>query len=49
MLEKTALAFRVFARLGYIDGMAGYISTRDPENPHTFWTAGVPFTTTCSG
>ncbi|RSL77694.1 hypothetical protein CEP51_008836 [Fusarium floridanum] len=38
MLEKMALAFRVFARLGYIDGMAGHISIRDPENPHTFWT-----------
>lgn len=38
MLEKMALAFRVFARLGYTDGMAGHISIRDPENPHTFWT-----------
>lgn len=37
-LEKMALAFRVFARKGYIDGMAGHISVRDPENPHTFWT-----------
>ncbi|KLO90535.1 related to novobiocin biosynthesis protein novR [Fusarium fujikuroi] len=37
-LEKMALAFRVFARLGYTDGMAGHISVRDPENPHTFWT-----------
>lgn len=33
-----ALAFRVFARNGYTDGMAGHISVRDPENPHTFWT-----------
>lgn len=40
MLEKMALAFRVFARLGYTDGMAGHISVRDPENPHTFWTVG---------
>lgn len=38
MLEKMALAFRVFARLGYTDGLAGHISVRDPENPHTFWT-----------
>lgn len=38
MLEKMALAFRVFARLGYTDGMAGHVSVRDPENPHTFWT-----------
>lgn len=41
MLEKMALAFRVFARLGYIDGMAGHISIRDPENPHTFWTVRI--------
>lgn len=33
MLEKMALAFRVFARLGYTDGMAGHISVRDPEKP----------------
>ncbi|WYZ35392.1 hypothetical protein EsH8_X_000039 [Colletotrichum jinshuiense] len=33
-----ALAFRVFARKGYTDGLAGHISVRDPENPHTFWT-----------
>ena len=39
MLEKMALAFRVFARKGYTDGMAGHISVRDPEYPHTFWTA----------
>lgn len=31
-------AFRVFARKGYSEGMAGHISMRDPENPHTFWT-----------
>lgn len=36
--EKMALGFRVFARKGYLDGMAGHISVRDPENPHTFWT-----------
>ncbi|KAI7157749.1 arad-like aldolase/epimerase [Hortaea werneckii] len=38
MLEKMALAFRVFARKGYTDGLAGHISVRDPEWPHTFWT-----------
>lgn len=37
-LNKMALAFRVFARKGYTDGMAGHISVRDPENPYTFWT-----------
>ncbi len=30
-------AFRVFARKGFEEGMAGHISVRDPENPHTFW------------
>ena len=38
MLEKMALAFRVFARKGYTDGLAGHISVRDPEWPHTLWT-----------
>ncbi|KAG9251504.1 class II aldolase/adducin N-terminal [Emericellopsis atlantica] len=38
LLEQMALAFRCFARKGYTDGMAGHISVRDPENPHTFWT-----------
>ncbi|KAK2592010.1 hypothetical protein QQS21_010281 [Conoideocrella luteorostrata] len=38
LLEQMALAFRVFARKGYAQGMAGHISVRDPENPHAFWT-----------
>lgn len=38
MLEHMALAFRVFARKGYTEGMSGHISVRDPENSHTFWT-----------
>lgn len=42
-LEQMALAFRVFARKGYTSGMAGHISVRDPENPHTFWTVGISF------
>lgn len=37
-LEHMALAFRVFARKGYTEGMSGHISVRDPEHPHTFWT-----------
>lgn len=41
LLEKMALAFRVFHRKGYTDGMAGHISVRDPENPHTFWTVST--------
>ncbi|KAH8728119.1 class II aldolase/adducin N-terminal [Phaeosphaeriaceae sp. PMI808] len=38
MLSHMAGAFRVFARKGYTEGMAGHISIRDPEHPHTFWT-----------
>jgi hypothetical protein len=41
LLERMALAFRVFARKGYTDGMAGHISVRDPENLHTFWTVSL--------
>ncbi|KAK4888936.1 hypothetical protein LTR27_012216 [Elasticomyces elasticus] len=37
-LEHMAIAFRVFARKGYTEGMSGHISVRDPEFPHTFWT-----------
>lgn len=43
LLERMALAFRLFARLGYTDGMAGHISVRDPENSHAFWTVRVIF------
>ncbi|RTE72202.1 hypothetical protein BHE90_013403 [Fusarium euwallaceae] len=38
ILEHMAAAFRIFARKGFAEGMAGHISVRDPENPHTFWT-----------
>ncbi|KKF95610.1 Meiotically up-regulated protein 14 [Ceratocystis platani] len=38
ILEHMACAFRVFARKGFQEGLAGHISVRDPENPHTFWT-----------
>lgn len=38
ILEHMAGAFRVFARFGYAEGMAGHISVRDPEDPKTFWT-----------
>ncbi|EMC93242.1 hypothetical protein BAUCODRAFT_36915 [Baudoinia panamericana UAMH 10762] len=38
MLDHMSLAFRMFARKGYTEGMSGHISVRDPENQHTFWT-----------
>lgn len=38
MLEHMAGAFRVFARKGYTEGLAGHISLRDPEHTDCFWT-----------
>lgn len=31
------LAFRVFARLGFAQGLAGHITARDPELTDHFW------------
>lgn len=30
-------AFRLFARFGFDEGVAGHITVRDPEKPHCFW------------
>ncbi|KAH8702514.1 class II aldolase/adducin N-terminal [Talaromyces proteolyticus] len=38
MLEHLAGAFRVFARKGYVEGLTGHISLRDPEYSNCFWT-----------
>lgn len=38
MLEHMAGAFRVFARKGFTEGLAGHISLRDPEYKDCFWT-----------
>ncbi|KAL3472838.1 class II aldolase/adducin N-terminal [Aspergillus californicus] len=35
--QHLAAAFRVFARQGFDEGVAGHISLRDPENPSFFW------------
>ncbi|BEI95630.1 hypothetical protein CcaverHIS631_0105790 [Cutaneotrichosporon cavernicola] len=35
--ERLAGAFRIFARLGYDEGVAGHITVRDVVNPHAFW------------
>jgi len=35
--ERLAAAFRLFARFGYDEGVAGHITARDPEHPDHFW------------
>ncbi|OQV04212.1 Clas II Aldolase and Adducin domain-containing protein [Cladophialophora immunda] len=34
---RLALAFRLFGKYGFDEGVAGHITLRDPVNPHTFW------------
>lgn len=36
-LHHMAAAFRYFARQGYVEGMSGHISVRDPEHHHAIW------------
>ncbi|KAL3449960.1 class II aldolase/adducin N-terminal [Aspergillus insuetus] len=38
MPEHLAGAFRVFARKGFVEGLTGHISLRDPEHKNCFWT-----------
>jgi ribulose-5-phosphate 4-epimerase/fuculose-1-phosphate aldolase len=35
--QRLAAAFRIFARLGYDEGVAGHITARDPELLDHFW------------
>lgn len=42
-LNHMAGAFRVFARQGFVEGLAGHISLRDPEFPDRFWTNPYAF------
>ena len=35
--RDLALAFRLFGRFGFSEGIAGHITVRDPGNPETFW------------
>ncbi|KAL6410616.1 aldolase [Ilyonectria robusta] len=37
-LEHMTAAFRHWHREGYVEGMSGHISVRDPEFPNAFWT-----------
>lgn len=34
---RLALAFRIFGKCDFDQGVAGHITLRDPVNPHTFW------------
>jgi len=34
---RLALAFRIFGKYGFDEGVAGHITLRDPVDPHTFW------------
>ncbi|MFE6075080.1 class II aldolase/adducin family protein [Paenibacillus sp. NPDC057886] len=36
--ERLAAAFRVFAKLGYEEGVMGHASVRDPEKTDHYWT-----------
>lgn len=35
--QQLAITFRIFARLGYDEGIAGHVTARDPEFPCRFW------------
>jgi ribulose-5-phosphate 4-epimerase/fuculose-1-phosphate aldolase len=35
--QRLAAGFRLFAAFGFDEGIAGHITARDPEFPHTFW------------
>lgn len=35
--QRLAGAFRLFARFGFDEGVAGHITVRDPERPDHFW------------
>ena len=34
---RLALAFRIFGKRGFDEGVAGHITLRDPVDPNTFW------------
>ena len=35
--ERLAASFRLFAKFGFDEGVAGHITARDPERPDNFW------------
>jgi ribulose-5-phosphate 4-epimerase/fuculose-1-phosphate aldolase len=47
--QRLAAGFRLFAKFGFEEGVAGHITARDPIEPDTFWVNpfGVPFAHIC--
>src|SRR6201996_3986039 len=43
--DRLAAGFRLFAKFGFEEGVAGHITARDPIEPDTFWVNpfAVPF------
>src|SRR5438270_12902983 len=43
--QRLAAGFRLFAKFGFEEGVAGHITARDPIEPDTFWVNpfGMPF------
>jgi len=43
--QRLAAGFRLFAKFGFEEGVAGHITARDPIEPETFWVNpfAVPF------
>lgn len=35
--QELAVAFRLFGKFGFSEGVAGHITARDPENPNWYW------------
>ncbi|WP_283137155.1 class II aldolase/adducin family protein [Rhizohabitans arisaemae] len=35
--QRLAAGFRIFAKFGFNEGVAGHITARDPEHPELFW------------
>lgn len=35
--HRLALAFRIFAKFGFCEGVSGHITLRDPVHPQNFW------------
>jgi ribulose-5-phosphate 4-epimerase/fuculose-1-phosphate aldolase len=47
--QRLAAGFRLFARFGFDEGVAGHITARDPEQPDHFWVNpfGMHFSQIC--